>query len=109
MTRRAGPTDSDYVVCRTLGHAWDEIPAEAPAPYGEPWWLRCVRCTTVRMDYVTRSTGELLGRRYAYPDGYRHAFDDQFSETPTRQDYRQLLFAQHLANVRRLRAIKAAG
>jgi hypothetical protein len=110
MSRSSGPTHSDYVMCRTIGHAWEEIPAERPAPYGDPWWLRCVRCTTVRMDFVTRSTGELLGRQYGYPDDYRHAFDDLFPDAaPTRQDYRQMLFAEHLAKVRRLRAIKAAG
>lgn len=103
----SGPTHSDYVMCRTLGHAWEEIPADRPAPYGDPWWLRCVRCTMVRMDYVTRSTGELLGRRYEPPEGYRHAFDDGFPDAaPTRQDYRRMLFAEHLAHVRHLRAVR---
>lgn len=96
-------TTSDYVVCRTLGHAWDPIAAEAPAPYGEPFWLRCVRCTTVRMDFCSYATGEVIGRRYAYPDGYAHV--REFDEAaPTRQDYRRMLFAEHLANVRHLRA-----
>lgn len=110
MSPRSGPTHSDYVLCRTIGHAWDEIAAEKAAPYGEPWWLRCVRCTTIRMDYVTRSTGELLGRRYQYPDDYKHVADEMFPDAaPTRQDYRQMLFAEHLSNVRRLRAQRRAG
>jgi hypothetical protein len=101
---RSGPTASDYVMCRTLGHAWEEVPAERPAPYGDPWWLRCVRCTMLRMDYVTRSTGELLGRRYEAPDGYKWAEEDA---APTRQDYRRMLFAEHLQHVRHLRAVRS--
>jgi hypothetical protein len=97
-------------MCRTLGHAWEEIPAERPAPYGDPWWLRCVRCTTVRMDYVTRSTGELLGRSYDHPGDYKTAFEDYYPDaTPTRQDFRRMLFAEHLAHVRHLRAVRRAG
>lgn len=109
MSPRSGPTHSDYVLCRTIGHAWDEIPAERPAPYGDPWWLRCVRCTMVRQDYVDRGTGELLGRRYDPPDGYKYVKDADTDAAPTRQDYRRMLFAEHLANVRRLRAQRSAG
>lgn len=98
------PSTTDYVTCRTLGHAWDPIPADAPAPYGDPFWLRCVRCTTIRMDFCTFSTGEVIGRRYTYPDGYQYVRELD-EEAPTRQDYRRILFAEHLSNVRRLRAV----
>lgn len=106
MTRRAGPTHSDYVLCRTIGHAWDEIPADRP----DEWWLRCVRCSTERHDAVSWNSGELTGRSYKYPDDYGHAFDELFPEaTPTRADYRRMLFAEHLTKVRRLRAVRNAG
>ena len=106
--RRAGPSPSDFLMCRTLGHAWDEIASDGPAVGGDPWWLRCVRCSTERHDVVSWMTGELIGRSYVYADGYRHAFDDDFDVAPTRQDYRRILFAEHLQNVRRLRAVKGA-
>ena len=105
---RSGPTHSDYLVCRTLGHAWDPIPAESSPPWGDPFWLRCVRCTTERHDAVSWSTGELVGRQYVYPDDYKHVADEMFPDaTPTRQDYRRMLFAEHLSNVRQLRAARA--
>lgn len=102
-------TTSDFIACRTLGHAWDPVPSDGSrTPHGgDPFWLRCARCSAERHDEVTWGTGELLGRRYVYDDRYRHAFDDQFSDaTPTRQDFRRLMLAEHLQNVRRLRAAK---
>lgn len=109
MSRRdRAVTTSDFVVCRTLGHAWDPIPAEAPAPYGDPFWLRCVRCTTVRMDFCTFGTGDVIGRRYAYPDGYQYVGDHDGDVAPTRQDYRRILFAEHLTKVRHLRAVRSS-
>jgi hypothetical protein len=59
------------------------------------------------MDYVTRSTGELLGRSYDHPSDYKTAFEDSYPDaTPTRQDFRRMLFAEHLSHVRRLRAVR---
>ena len=84
--RRAGPSPSDFLMCRTLGHAWDEIASDGPAVGGDPWWLRCVRCSTERHDVVSWMTGELIGRSYVYADGYRHAFDDEFDVAPTGDD-----------------------
>jgi hypothetical protein len=107
MTRRS--SDSDFMMCRTLGHAWDPIPADRMPPLGDAFWLRCVRCSTERHDAVWWGTGELIGRRYVYPDGYRNAFDEMFDVAPTRQDYRRLLFAEHLQRVRHLRAVRRAG
>jgi len=96
-------------MCRTLGHAWDQVPADsAPRTGGDPFWCRCVRCGTERHDAVSYSTGELIGRRYVYADGYLHAFDDDFEITPTRQDYRRMLLQDHLTHVRRLRAVRSA-
>lgn len=89
-------------MCRTIGHAWDEIGSGDP----NQWWLRCVRCSTERHDEVSWMTGELIGRRYVYQVEYRNAFVDDFDVTPTRQDYRRMLFAEHLQRVRHLRAVR---
>ena len=67
-----------------------------------------MRCETERHDECNWMTGELVYRRYVYDDGYRHAFDDSFDVTPSRQDFRRMLFAEHLANVRHLRAVGGA-
>lgn len=108
---RIGPNDADYVLCRTLGHAWDIIPADAPGRRGgDAFWLRCVRCLTERHDDVHYATGEMLGRRYVYQDSYRHAFDDSFADAaPTRQDYRRILFTEQLNKARALRAVRVGG
>jgi hypothetical protein len=106
---RVTATPADFAMCRTLGHAWDQIPAEQlPARGGDPFWIRCVRCSTERHDAVDWGTGELIGRQYVYADGYLHAFDDDFDVVPTRQDYRRMLLQEHLMRVRHLRAVRAA-
>ena len=88
------------LLCRTLGHAWFTIPAEKASKYGDAMWLRCERCATERHDDISRGNGELYGRQYVYADGYRHAFDDRFAETPTRNDFRLILLTEHILNVR---------
>lgn len=90
------------LLCRTLGHAWFPIAAEKVSKYGDPMWLRCERCATERHDDISRGSGELFGRQYVYADGYRHAFDEMFVETPTRSDFRRILLTEHiLKSVRR--------
>jgi hypothetical protein len=65
----------EFVVCRALGHAWDDNPSAAVD--GE--WLafsvgvlalRCTRCTTERLDYIGKDLG-VAYRRYLYPDHYQ--------------------------------------
>lgn len=68
--------------------------------------MRCIRCTTVRQDWVYYTTGELVGRSYVYPDGYSF---DEFEGVPTRQDFRQMLFAEHLHEQRQTRRLRSVG
>ncbi len=106
-TRRRPGSAADFLTCRTLGHAWDPIPADGPARGGgDPWWLRCVRCATERHDDLNWMTGELVARRYVYPDGYAVDRDD-WDVAPTRQDFRRMLLTEHLHAVRHLRALRA--
>ena len=77
MTASQTVTDllDDYVVCRTIGHAWDEHPSpevdsdlfrEARAGL----FLRCTRCHTERFDYLAADMS--VGTRYyRYPEKYR--------------------------------------
>lgn len=104
MNRYAQHTS--YLLCRTVGHAWDVINADRTSRHGgNPVWLRCERCGTERHDAVNNTTGELVGRQYVYDQTYRHAFDDGFNEaTPTKSDFRRLLLAEHIVKARDRRA-----
>jgi hypothetical protein len=89
-----------FVRCRTIGHSWDDIPAD-PSPDGFQMWLRCVSCGMVRKDTIGRHTGYLIGRRYEAPEGYSLAGED----VPTRDDFRlQLITLADTFKKRRDRA-----
>lgn len=94
-----------FLLCRTLGHAWDVVDALSNSRYGgDPIWLRCQRCSTERHDSVDRRTGELNGRQYVYDPGYRHAFDSSFDVTPSKSDFRRLMLEDELVRRRAERA-----
>ena len=98
---------AEYVRCRTLLHAWDEIPVTEPHPDGPSIWLRCVRCTSQRHDVFDSYNGELLHRQYIYPDDYSLAGDEYL---PTRAEFRLRLFdiAQTLSDRRKRNGLKHA-
>ena len=68
----------EYVQCRLLIHAWDEIPMDDLGPkkwrYSQRstaiFLFRCVRCGTKRYDVYSRVTGDLIDRAYRAPEGY---------------------------------------
>jgi len=94
---------TEFVRCRTFGHAWDEVPVMEPDTYGRPqFWLRCTRCTAERHDVVNPSSGWLEGRTYLYPEEYSLAGED----VPTRDEFRLklLTIAADLADRRAKRA-----
>lgn len=76
-TAIAGLND-EYVECRTLLHAWEEIPYDGNAPHR--WRVatrsttilafRCLRCSTLRYDVWSNVTGDLIERTYHTPTGY---------------------------------------
>jgi hypothetical protein len=72
---RASDLSDAYVLCRTVGHSWDDNPSAA-IPHSEQWrtakaalFLRCTRCRTERFDYFGNGF-EVEYRYYRYPDGY---------------------------------------
>lgn len=77
MTNHTSITDLEdsYVVCRTLGHSWDEnLTAELD---GQLWKastagmaLRCTRCFTERFDYIGNDL-QVFQRYYRYPERYK--------------------------------------
>lgn len=82
-----------YCECRTYGHAWFEIDADKASPIGWYLWLKCERCSMIRMDTIDVH-GELSARSYRQPAGYHN------SEKITRATYRTVLH-EHRERARR--------
>lgn len=67
--------DDSYVVCRTLGHAWDnhpngEVRSDLFRASRGAIVLRCTRCTTERFDYIANDMS-VFQRYYRYPPRYQ--------------------------------------
>jgi len=90
---------SQYLRCRTLGHQWDDIPAEKAGAFGDPLWCRCLRCAMVRIDEIGGG-GKLVYRRYVRPDGYQRAFTDEGQSAPTRSAFREMLLMDRIRQAR---------
>lgn len=67
----------EWVQCRTLLHAWEEIPYDGggmrdfkPTRSTLVLLFRCERCGTLRYDVWSRVTGDLIKRAYRTPLGY---------------------------------------
>lgn len=57
-------------------HAWFDADSDWATPFGgTPFTLRCERCGTERRDTLDIH-GELMTRRYLYPEGYKNASGD---------------------------------
>jgi hypothetical protein len=78
MTDDLAGLNTEYVQCRALLHAWDDIPYDGGAP--RRWQVitknrtilqfRCTRCGTLRYDVWSDTTGALIERAYRTPEGY---------------------------------------
>ena len=88
------PDRAEFTTCRTLGHAWDQVPvptSERAPGGGAVWlWLRCTRCTTMRQDAVSPFSGSVEGRKYSYPDGYHRSRDEFLPRDDWRRAYLML-------------------
>lgn len=71
------PTPDEFLECRHLGHNWDDIPVTQRPPWGVYIWYRCTRCTGERHDIINQFSGDLMSRRYYYPDGYKMTRDER--------------------------------
>ena len=94
--------EDEFVRCRTIGHAWDEIP-----PVMGAWkdtggmaamTLRCLRCGSMRHDLVSMSTGTVYGRKYDYEAGYTVGRDERL----TKQQYRLVMMRRAKATRKKL-------
>lgn len=68
----------EYVRCRKLGHAWEEIGWQKMGARRVHHGLviRCTRCATERFD-IYDTVGWLDDRRYRYPEGYKKPIDTE--------------------------------
>ena len=101
-----GDLQDSYVLCRTLGHAWDDNPgatvdSDLFAVATGVLALRCTRCSTERFDYLGKGMG-LYARYYRYPDKYRGVPGEQRGRPQMRAELvrRSLLVRRYQAKKR---------
>lgn len=70
---RAHDLSDEFLDCRSLRHAWQEVETDQKVlgGFGDPHTYQCSRCLTLRDDVISPRFGELLGRAYRYAPGYR--------------------------------------
>lgn len=73
QTTRLRATKDDYVWCRTFGHDWEEWHTTHQPEFGYYESVYCPRCSTERL-FTINLLGDVMGRRYIYPDDYRLGF-----------------------------------
>lgn len=74
-----------FLECRRLGHAWYSASAShlSAAETGFYWDVNaCARCTADRTDLVVSGVGDVVSRKYRYPEGY------EIDESVTRSQLR---------------------
>lgn len=92
----------DFLVCRTIGHSWDDNPgASFVTIFNWALPLRCTRCSSERIDYLNLA-GEVMSRRYIYPDGYKVAGTRQ-GDRVGRLQARQEMMRRRIIARRRVR------
>lgn len=77
----------DFVLCRTIGHSWDDVTGLVDRERVTGAWslsLRCIRCTTERHDLVNYQ-GEVVERRYIYAEGYTRLKERVFRDELRRE------------------------
>lgn len=71
--RRSALKEYEYLWCRTMGHDWEEWHTEHEPEFGYYEAVYCPRCTTERL-FTISMLGEVIARRYIYPENYKMAF-----------------------------------
>lgn len=90
----------DMLVCRTIGHSWDDNPgAEIATMWSWAISLRCTRCHTERFDALN-NLGEVISRYYRYTPGYQISKDRRGYKV-TKQELRTELMRRRVLARRR--------
>jgi hypothetical protein len=112
MTDDLRGQERQWIECRTLLHAWEQIPndGEAPARWRTATrsttilLFRCLRCGTKRYDVWSNVTGDLVERAYRTPEGYSLP-KGLGAKVLVRKEYLRRQRAEPVAPRRRLRRI----
>lgn len=94
-----------YSDCRLLGHLWHVVPSDWKATIGHPMTVRCERCNIERRDQIGSNTGEVVARKYQYPEGYLFHRENG-TELPRRDDFRLAWLEHEVTKVRQHRKRK---
>jgi hypothetical protein len=75
-TRRLRDLSDEFLACRDLRHAWEELGYYRERGSGRAGGpiirkLRCLRCGTLRRDTLANAFSEKTTHYYGHPDGYR--------------------------------------
>jgi hypothetical protein len=82
-------------------HAWFVSDANGYTPaFGVPVVWACERCGTRRLEAWSRTTGEMMSRRYEWPEGYRWGRD----ERPNADQFRRMWLDTHDPTVTTIRS-----
>jgi hypothetical protein len=79
-----------YLRCKANQHAFPEdgsIPLSYRRGLGLRMDLKCMYCPTIRIDVISRATGDVVTRRYWRPDDYKD------THPYTKSDYRRMWVA----------------
>lgn len=87
--------DPNVITCKTVGHAWDVYTPvnKLNTKLGRPIYLRCVRCSTTRVDVINR-LGELTYRSYRPSKEYVAAKKDRRPGIGTRAAWRDSFYKE---------------
>ena len=94
----------EYVECRVLGHAWEDVTGMPGGKVrrveyltGRRMRFRCTRCTMERHETWSELTGELIARQYDQPGGYKLGR----VELPSDVTMRQAMRVERMSRIRR--------
>lgn len=95
-----------FLDCRDRGHAWFDDKKGGPFLKRSSGGLvirtlRCLRCSTVREDWIVATSGYIDSRRYIYPEGYLFS---KGVERVTKSDVRKLAVRAAFAALRQRRS-----
>lgn len=87
--------------CKLFGHAWYEVPSDwTPLGGGTPMQFQCDRSGCIKREIWGEMTGEVISRRYEYPEGYVYARDE---ERPSKGDMRLEYVLRQITEARKTR------
>lgn len=99
-------TQYSWSHCRLVGHQWFHVdmPSDIKLDpnllrFAVPMTLSCETCNTLRIDMVSKSTGDVESRRYIRPAGYLFTRENDMP-LPRRADWRLGWLDKHIAEMR---------